>query len=72
MEEGIRLAAGALGIGMSEIAAFGDDYNDIGMLRTCGIGVAVENALPEVIAAADAVCACSDEDGLAKWAEENI
>ena len=71
-EEGIRLAAGALGIGMSEIAAFGDDYNDIGMLRTCGVGVAVENALPEVIAAADAVCACSDEDGLAKWAEENI
>ena len=71
-EEGIRCAAKALGIDMSEIAAFGDDYNDIGMLRGCGVGVAVENALPEVIAAADAVCAGSDADGLARWAEENI
>lgn len=71
-EEGIRCAAQALGIDMAEVAAFGDDYNDIGMLRECGIGVAVENALPEVIAAADAVCALSDEDGLAKWAEKNI
>ena len=24
---------------------FGDDYNDIDMLRLCGMGVAVENAL---------------------------
>ena len=71
-EEGIRCAAKALGIDMSEVAAFGDDYNDIGMLRGCGVGVAVENALPEVIAAADAVCAVSDADGLARWAEENI
>ncbi len=71
-EEGIRTAADALGIDMAEVAAFGDDYNDIGMLRACGVGIAVENALPEVIAAADAVCAVSDKDGLARWVEENL
>jgi len=31
-------------INKNEIAAFGDDYNDIEMLKNCGVGVAVENA----------------------------
>ncbi len=30
-----------------QIAAFGDDYNDVGMLGLCGMGVAMQNAVPE-------------------------
>ena len=50
-----------------EIAAFGDDQNDIDMLQYAGIGVAMGNALAEVKAAADYICQSNDEDGLAEW-----
>lgn len=35
------------GISISDIAAFGDDSNDVEMLKLCGIGVAVANAVPD-------------------------
>ena len=60
------------GISQSETAAFGDDYNDIEMLRDCGIGVAVANAIDEVKAAADYICDSNENDGVAKWLEERI
>ena len=60
------------GIEQSEIVAFGDDMNDIDMLQYCGIGVAMENALDEVKAVADYVCDTNDNDGVAKWLEENV
>ena len=69
---GIRLLAARWGIELDEVAAFGDDYNDIEMLRACGVGVAMENALEEVKAAADAVCLSNEEDGMARWIEENL
>lgn len=69
---GIRLLAERYGVGLHEVAAFGDDYNDIDMLSACGVGVAVANALPEVKAAADMVCAGNEEDGVARWIRENI
>lgn len=69
---GIKLLAAQYGVAMSEVAAFGDDYNDIDMLRECGIGIAVANALDEVKAAADEICGSNEEDGVAQWIEENI
>lgn len=65
----VSLAA-HFGIPLSEIVAFGDDYNDIEMLRDCGVGVAVENAIDEVKAVADFICQSNDEDGVAKWIED--
>jgi len=55
------------GIPASEIAAFGDDLNDMEMLQNCGTGVAVANAPEEVKAAANEVCASNEEDGVARW-----
>lgn len=55
-----------------EVAAFGDDRNDIEMLRVCGIKVAVANALDEVKAVADYICSDCDDDGVATWLEENV
>lgn len=59
------------GIRQEEIAAFGDDLNDIDLLRWAGIGIAMGNALPEVIATADCITLSNEEDGLAVWVEEN-
>ena len=53
------------------IVAFGDDDNDIEMLKLCGKGIAVANAVPEVLKIADAVTLSNDEDGVAKWLSDN-
>ena len=68
----IRHLAEYLKISNSDIVSFGDDYNDIEMIKECGIGVAVANAIDEVKAAADYICDTNDNDGVAKWLEENI
>jgi len=59
-------------IKQAEIVAFGDDLNDIDLMVYAGIGVAVENALDETKAAADYACDTNDNDGVAKWLEENV
>lgn len=56
---------GHLGVDARDAVAFGDNLNDIEMIRAAGTGVAVANAEPEVRAAADLVCASNDEDGVA-------
>jgi Cof subfamily protein (haloacid dehalogenase superfamily) len=53
------------GIDAAEVVAFGDMPNDIPMLSWAGLGVAVANAHPEVIAVADEVTASNDDDGVA-------
>jgi hypothetical protein len=55
-----------------EIAAFGDDLNDMDLLQFCGLGVAMGNALNEVKNAADYVCGTNENDGVAEWLEKNI
>ena len=70
--EGIKILADHWGIDISQIASFGDDYNDIGMLRGCGIGIAMENGNTQVKAAADFICGHHDDDGVARWIEEYI
>ena len=61
-----------LGIYISEVIAFGDDNNDVEMLRDCGIGVAMGNSIDEARVAANFICGDCDEDGVAKWLEENV
>ena len=55
-----------------EIAAFGDDHNDMEMLRDCGFGIAVADAVTEAREAAGFICENSDSDGVAKWIEDNV
>ena len=59
-----------LGIKREEIMACGDGMNDIAMLKAVGLGVAMENAEPEVKEAADYITASNDEDGVAKAIEK--
>ena len=68
----VALIAEHFGIELSEVVAFGDDVNDIEMLRNCGCGVAMANALDEVKAVADEICGSNDEDGVAEWLRRKV
>jgi hypothetical protein len=58
-----------LGIDQRESAAFGDGTNDLAMIQTAGVGVAMSNAAPEVLAAADLVAPTNETDGVAQVLE---
>jgi Cof subfamily protein (haloacid dehalogenase superfamily) len=49
----------------AQVVAFGDHLTDAAMLSWAGLGVAVANAQPAVLAVADLVTASNDEDGVA-------
>ena len=57
-------------ISMDKVIAFGDNYNDIEMLKAVGLGVAVANANEEVLQIADAVTDTNKNDGVAKAIKE--
>lgn len=50
---------------INRVIAFGDNENDIDLLKTAGHGVAMSNAVPNVKAVADEVTLSNDEDGVA-------
>jgi hydroxymethylpyrimidine pyrophosphatase-like HAD family hydrolase len=52
--------------------AIGDSRNDVPMLRWAGVGVAMANALPEVIEAAPFVTTSNDDDGVARAIERFV
>lgn len=62
----------ALGIKPDDIIAFGDDLADIGMLKKCGTGVAMGNALDIVKKNADIVIGSNDADGIADYLNDII
>jgi Cof subfamily protein (haloacid dehalogenase superfamily) len=66
---GIEEIARPLGIADDEVVAFGDMPNDVPMLLRAGRGVAMGNAHPEALAAADEVTAPNTEDGVARVLE---
>jgi len=69
---GLSVLAKHFSIPPAGIAAFGDDHNDVDMLRFAGTGVAMANGIDEAKAAADCVCASNDNDGVARWVIETL
>jgi hydroxymethylpyrimidine pyrophosphatase-like HAD family hydrolase len=64
----LRELAESLGVPRERVAAVGDWKNDEEMIRFAGTGVAMPNADPAVIAAADVVLPWdSENDGVARW-----
>ncbi len=59
-------------IEVQDVVAFGDDVNDFSMLRVCGTGVAMKNAIYEIKSVADYITESCDENGIAKWIEKYI
>ena len=55
-----------------EIMAFGDNFNDIDMIRYAGLGVAMGNAADEVKEVADYITLSNEEDGVAAAIEKFV
>ncbi len=55
-----------LEIDLKEIAAIGDNNNDIEMLQMAGIGIAMGNASEDIKAKADFITLDNDKDGAAE------
>lgn len=68
----VRCIADKMGISKDEIAAFGDNHNDISMLMEAGLSVAMGNAEEEVKRHASFVTLTNDEFGVAYAIEKCI
>ena len=60
--EGLRELCAHIGVDMSEVVAFGDDGNDVGMLRSVGMGIAPSNAREAAKIAARKVSLFSNDE----------
>lgn len=58
-------------LGCDKLIVFGDGKNDIDMFEIADESYAVKNAHDELKKKATAVILSNDEDGVAKWIEEN-
>jgi Cof subfamily protein (haloacid dehalogenase superfamily) len=55
------------GVQAADVVAFGDMPNDADLLAWAGVGVAMGNAHPAVLAVADDIALSNDDDGVAQW-----
>ncbi len=58
-------------LGCDRVVCFGDALNDLPMFREADFCFAVENAAPELKAAADGIIGSNQEDGVARWLEQH-
>jgi len=72
--KGVALSrlAGRLGVPREQVVAIGDAHPDICMIEYAGLGVAVGDGAPEVLAAADYVAPSCDDDAVAHVIERFI
>lgn len=71
--KGIAEVAKLEGILNENIIAFGDGLNDVDMLKKCGVGVAMKNALPEVKEQADYITSrTNNENGVVEFLKEYL
>jgi len=71
-ETALKTLVEYIGIDPSDVVAFGDDINDLGMLKSAGTAVAVSNAIDEVKVVADHITESNDQDGVAKFLERTL
>jgi|GEM_PF-418810 len=58
------------GIASKQVIAFGDNLNDLELIRGCGLGIAMENSHPDVRAAAGKTIGRHDGDAIALCLKE--
>ena len=61
----LKRFAESLGLSLENCMSFGDGLNDLTMIEMAGVGVAMSNACPEVLAAANYTTLSNDDDGVA-------
>lgn len=60
----LSILAEAVGTPLARTVAVGDNMNDVPLLQTAGLGIAVEGAPPELLAVAAWVCPPPEQEGL--------
>ena len=68
----IKRLAEMLDIDMKNVIAVGDSYNDLSMIKSAGLGVAMANAVDSVKAVANYITDDNEHDGVAKVIEKFI
>lgn len=68
--DGLRRLAERWGVDLTDAVAFGDNHNDLEMLREVGFPVAMSNARPEVLAAAARIAPPNSADGVLEVLDE--
>ena len=69
-ENAVKFVTQRMGLAPGEIIAMGDNYNDIGMIRFAGMGVAMGNAPDDVKPFAKYVTDTNNNDGVRKALEK--
>lgn len=69
---GLSLLGELWDIDLASAVAFGDNYNDLEMLRSVGLPVAVENAVPTIRDAAQLIAPPNSADGVLEVLDELI
>lgn len=67
-----KRASEIFGIPLTRIIAFGDDANDIDMIKIVGTGVAMGNAIPDLKKAANYVTETNDNNGIVTWINKHL
>lgn len=57
---------------IDDVVAFGDDHNDLEIIRECGLGVAMGNAEDAIKEVADHITLSNEEDGVARFLFEKV
>lgn len=70
--KGLEMLCRAIGIPMEAAIAVGDEGNDLAMIRTAGLGVAMSNGSDAVKAAAKLITADCDHDGVGEVIERYL
>lgn len=68
----LKELAHSLQISREQVIAIGDNMNDLDMIQYAGCGVAVENAVEPLKAAADMIVKSNDDDGVAEAIEQLV
>lgn len=67
--DALRWLCEHIGIAVEDTVAIGDSLNDLDIIQAAGVGVAMKNAMPVLLEAADVVTGSNDECGVAEYIE---
>lgn len=68
----LREIADYYGIKNENTVSFGDELNDLDLIKNAGIGVAMGNSIDEIKAIADYITLTNDENGVADYINKKI
>jgi hydroxymethylpyrimidine pyrophosphatase-like HAD family hydrolase len=66
---GLSFVTAQLRLDLGGVIAFGDGENDVELLEVAGLGIAVEDAHPRLLAIADHICPGPEDEGVASVIE---